>query len=1021
MKKQKSNPYKYLLLLISILFCGLVYAITITDLYNYDSPLVTSNSSILLGWNFTMENGEQPYINFSWDNVNYSLMNGLVLFYNFDNRSSLSENDTFVRDLSGLENNGTVVGGSNISWTPNCRSTGNGCFNFAINSISNISYITVLDSDSLANNYTSMTWSFWAYRNYSDVSMGMLDKQESSGNLRSWRISGSTSGLDEIDILLSTNGSSGTSAGTYTSTNDCGISSNNIWYQFTIVYNGTALFWYKDGNLCETNNTVTQNQIFNNNQNLQIGRTRNYNKNWKGMLDEIMIFNKSLSASEVSQLYKSQLTKYDSQNWSFQTNQTLTNVTLLNSTNPSDSFNYYLCSSNSSSSENCTSQKTITQTIPNKNVVANFTNSIGNIRNDFYGVAHYYATGVWFSDSTANNIDKTGNSVFDAPTDTNWNKQTFNNANLKVIRWSLPIGGGYYSNSSDGTVNFTGDYTNHLATMKYCYENGIKVLFNIYQIPSWLGNSSSWCSSNNASCPPSNYTILENIINDSLYRITNNKQYLSVIEGIEIGNEPSNHGGAWLTDLSNDNITRAEQYVIYYNQTYDIIKRYDSSIQVGGFAQTATWSIMANTFFSNMTNKMDFIGIHSYSNPDFLQNTNTTGLVFIHELNLLKGFCSTYSSPCNKIIFSEWGHYGTLGTISNLQNNSVHINKYSTSLSSAYASIFNYNSEGLNIENITLVYYQFSEPYPYWGSYYPQYPYLHSMVSEAGLDNPTATYYPPYNVTKNFAHLCPAGSTVYSSSSDDDNLKTVTCKNGNQRSVIVINTGTESKNVTINLTNSGITTLKNYENTDTWTASGSTNLGILDSYGILYLGEDLQSPTLTIDSPTSSTYSTTTIYFNITLDEEGDTCVYSLNNFLTNYSMAKQGWVNSFKASAILTTDDYNYTAIFWCNDTSGNSATNSVEFRLDACPNNYFLSDDGLSCTATAPQSICNNFFDAGIGFTGFIVVIIIISIGSIVILFLTGGDADMDMTTLIAGAIIIGSIVLAIGMKIVYAINGC
>jgi hypothetical protein len=212
-------------------------------------------------------------------------------------------------------------------------------------------------------------------------------------------------------------------------------------------------------------------------------------------------------------------------------------------------------------------------------------------------------------------------------------------------------------------------------------------------------------------------------------------------------------------------------------------------------------------------------------------------------------------------------------------------------------------------------------------------------------------------------NLCPAGSTVYSSSSDDDTIKTVSCKKGLQRSLIVINTDTVSKNVSVNLTNSGISTLSNYlDNSETFTASGSTNLGIMDSYqeggsnNILYLTEDLQSPTITIQSPTASTYDTTTIYFNITLDEEGDTCIYSLNNFLTNYSMAKQGWVQEFKASQILTLpDDNDYTASFWCNDTSGNVGTNQVIFSLSVCPHYQEIANDG-SCQDTV-ESGCNTF----------------------------------------------------------------
>lgn len=128
---------------------------------------------------------------------------------------------------------------------------------------------------------------------------------------------------------------------------------------------------------------------------------------------------------------------------------------------------------------------------------------------------------------------------------------------------------------------------------------------------------------------------------------------------------------------------------------------------------------------------------------------------------------------------------------------------------------------------------------------------------------------------------------------------------------------TSPYNYTITGIPAGITQLKSSTGTLYPVTNGNASIGILDSPylesgngGILFLDQDLQSPTITIDSPTSSTYTTTNIDFNITLDEEGDTCIYSLNNFLTNYTMTKQGYVNEFKASNTSMSQG-NQTVIF--------------------------------------------------------------------------------------------------------------
>jgi hypothetical protein len=47
---------------------------------------------------------------------------------------------------------------------------------------------------------------------------------------------------------------------------------------------------------------------------------------FNGTIDDVIIWNRSLSANEVSQLYKSQLTQYDTDNKSFQYNTSISAI-----------------------------------------------------------------------------------------------------------------------------------------------------------------------------------------------------------------------------------------------------------------------------------------------------------------------------------------------------------------------------------------------------------------------------------------------------------------------------------------------------------------------------------------------------------------------------------------------------------------------------------------------------------------------------------------------------------------------
>ncbi|MBI2449243.1 SdiA-regulated domain-containing protein, partial [Candidatus Pacearchaeota archaeon] len=117
-------------------------------------------------------------------------------------------------------------------------------------------------------------------------------------------------------------------------------------------------------------------------------------------------------------------------------------------------------------------------------------------------------------------------------------------------------------------------------------------------------------------------------------------------------------------------------------------------------------------------------------------------------------------------------------------------------------------------------------------------------------------------------------------------------------------------------------------------SSGSTATSGIYGFNLtVAAGADITPPVVTIVSPLNQTYNSgSSILFNITLNEEGDTAFYSLNGGATNISMTKFTTTN-FNATNTSIADG-SYTVNFYVNDTSGNrNDTAKVTFSLAVLP----------------------------------------------------------------------------------------
>ena len=206
--------------------------------------------------------------------------NGLVAYYPFDGNAD---------DETGNGNNGTVNGAS-------LTTDRNGNANKAYSFDGVDDFIRVENSNTLQNLNNNCTISAWVFANNYSITVAeiipILAKSASSSSTNQFRL-----GYDKSSNAL------------YSSINGTGYSANcptvllNSWYHIVVVHNGNQTSFFING--IEYNFTNTGNSTFDSSQPLIIGQDiEGLNEKLDGKLDDIRIYNRALTDSEVEKLYK---------------------------------------------------------------------------------------------------------------------------------------------------------------------------------------------------------------------------------------------------------------------------------------------------------------------------------------------------------------------------------------------------------------------------------------------------------------------------------------------------------------------------------------------------------------------------------------------------------------------------------------------------------------------------------------------------------------------------------------------
>ena len=219
-------------------------------------------------------------------------MTGNVLLYHFNNNSAYGENNTHVYDFSGNGNNGTGINFEDD------EVINNGKFNGAFDFDGNNDWVMGPPSNDITGDYLqTITFSVWVKHNDTG----------DNGYIASIKRSASNSTLISLDAGSNGAGSLGFLTRNYADTDHIWLDYNggyndNKWHQLVAVINGLNRSLYIDGSYIKSDNQGMQN-VSGNTARFSVG-SFSASLYFNGSIDEVAIWNRSLSSDEILNIYK---------------------------------------------------------------------------------------------------------------------------------------------------------------------------------------------------------------------------------------------------------------------------------------------------------------------------------------------------------------------------------------------------------------------------------------------------------------------------------------------------------------------------------------------------------------------------------------------------------------------------------------------------------------------------------------------------------------------------------------------
>lgn len=226
----------------------------------------------------------KPSIYDNWNTAVYEL--GLVAFYRFDNESAVGENDTHVYDWTLPQNNGTNI---NSVYNLTNKILGESSMNFDGNG-DYVDGLTIGDTGVGGNFSTNSTISLWVLANNVVTDDMILTKEDDDDT---GYMQGSL-GIRNANIHYKEHKDDGATSIISSVTLEV-----RVWYHLVVMSNETHTSIFTNGTQTDTSNSVSGFRHIN-----SLGGDPATSENYfDGIMDEVMIFNRSLSPEEISNLY----------------------------------------------------------------------------------------------------------------------------------------------------------------------------------------------------------------------------------------------------------------------------------------------------------------------------------------------------------------------------------------------------------------------------------------------------------------------------------------------------------------------------------------------------------------------------------------------------------------------------------------------------------------------------------------------------------------------------------------------
>ena len=254
----------------------------ISDLANINNVSLYTNVSST----FKKENFVNPH--------DYVADNDTIALYHFNNDSFYEENRNKFVDFSKYSNNGSCTGSDQSGPCPFLRV---GPFSSKAVDFSQVGppgdYIVVLDDTEL-DNMENLSISVWV--NPRTAGQGGIASIINKPNSYVLRIDAGGSGQANFRVYND-------AAQTVQIYSGPGTVLYNTWTHIVAVYNGTHIKMYTNG-VESPNNAQISGRIRNSVDNLYIGNNNLFTLTFDGLIDEVILFNKTLSDSEIQDLYQ---------------------------------------------------------------------------------------------------------------------------------------------------------------------------------------------------------------------------------------------------------------------------------------------------------------------------------------------------------------------------------------------------------------------------------------------------------------------------------------------------------------------------------------------------------------------------------------------------------------------------------------------------------------------------------------------------------------------------------------------